>query len=165
MPNWYFLFFPSLFFSLSFSKWAIVKQFMNSLSACVFIGSCELDLKPSPELVFETWKETPKAPPPSFLSHLATLTHFFLSLSFSLSFSHSLTHVLSLSLSRSCSLSPQLSLWHCYRRIISYYFIGSLSCQKTPSWNIQQAQAISPHYARPACNLDPAAAYTPMTTC
>lgn len=41
---------------------------MYSLSACVFIGGGELGLKPSPEVVFETWKEAPKAqpPPPTF---------------------------------------------------------------------------------------------------
>lgn len=43
-----------LFPLLLFSKQVIVKQFMYSLSACVFIGNSELGLKPSPEVVFET---------------------------------------------------------------------------------------------------------------
>lgn len=42
----------------------IVKQLMYSLSACVFIGGSELGLKPSPEVVFETWKEAPTSQPP-----------------------------------------------------------------------------------------------------
>ena len=42
----------------------IVKQLMYSLSACVFIGGGELGLKPSLEVVFETWKEAPIALPP-----------------------------------------------------------------------------------------------------
>lgn len=57
-----FPFSPLLFFL--FSKWVIVKQFMYSLSACVFIGASELGLNPSPEVVFETWKEAPNSSGP-----------------------------------------------------------------------------------------------------
>lgn len=39
---------------------------MYSLSARVFIGGGELGLKPSPEVVFETWKEAPTAQTPPF---------------------------------------------------------------------------------------------------
>lgn len=53
-----FSFFSSVLFSF-FSKWVIVKQLIYSLSVCVFIGGSELGLKPSPEVVFETWKEAP----------------------------------------------------------------------------------------------------------
>lgn len=52
-----------LFFSLS-PKWVIVKQFMYSLFARMFIGGSELGLKPSLEVVFETWKEPPPPTPP-----------------------------------------------------------------------------------------------------
>lgn len=41
-------------FSLFSFFWGIVKQFMYSLSAHVFIGGAELGLKPSLEVVFET---------------------------------------------------------------------------------------------------------------
>lgn len=59
MDTFFFLLSALLFFF--FSKWMIVKQLMYSLSACVFIGGGELGLKPSPEVVFETWKEAPTA--------------------------------------------------------------------------------------------------------
>lgn len=121
--------FPFFFFSfcsfLFFSKWVIVKQFMYSLSACVFIGGSELGLKPSPEVVFQTWKEAPIAQAPSLT--LSPSFSFFLSLTHTYTTSHSL------------SVSIVVTLWRCYLHIISYYFIGSQSCQKTPSWNIQQA--------------------------
>ena len=77
----------------------IFKQFMSALSACVFIGGSELGLKPSPEVVFETWKEAPIAQTPpslSLSSPPSSLTHS-LPLSLSRCLSLSLTHELALS--------------------------------------------------------------------
>lgn len=54
IPDGCLLFFPPFCSIPFFSKWVIVKQFMYSLSACVFVGGSELGLKPSPEVVFET---------------------------------------------------------------------------------------------------------------
>lgn len=67
---------------------------MYSLSACMFIGGSELGLKPSPEVVWETWKEAPIAQSPSsfLIPHLHSL-----SLSLSFSAAHSLAHNLTLS--------------------------------------------------------------------
>ena len=66
---------------------------MYSLSACVFIGGSELGLKPSPEVVFETWKEAPIAQtPPLPLSLIPPILSHSLSPSLSLSLSLSLSH-------------------------------------------------------------------------
>lgn len=129
MLDGYLFFFSPLCPFLFFPKWVIVKQFMYSLSACVFIGGSELGLKPSPQVVFETWKEAP-------IAHTDTLHHpLSLLLPLSFYFSLSLTHNVALSL----GVSVVVTLWRRYLHFISYYFIGSQSCQKTPSWNIQQA--------------------------
>lgn len=73
-----FPFFLSVLFFF-FSKWVIVKQFMYSLSACVFIGGSELGLKPSPEVVFQTWKEAPIAQAPSLTLSLSLFLFLLLS--------------------------------------------------------------------------------------
>lgn len=99
---------PSVLFSF-FSKWVIVKQFMYSLSACVFIGGSELGLKPSPEVVFETWKEAPTAQPPTTSLSSPPSSHFaflFLSLRPCRSVTPSVTHSL---LQHSCHTVALLS--------------------------------------------------------
>lgn len=90
MPGGYLLF-PPFCSSPFFSKWVIVKQFMYSLSACVFIGGSELGLKPSPEVVFETWKEAPVAPSPSRSQSSPLFLGPPLSISFPFFLSHSIT--------------------------------------------------------------------------
>lgn len=127
-----FFFSPSPFCSFRFfsfqSEW-LLNRLCILFFACVFIGGSKLGLNPSPEVVFETWKEAPMAQSaPPCLPHSLTLS---LLLFLFLSPSHTTSH--------SLSVGMVVTLWRCYLHIISYYFIGSQSCQKTPSWNIQQA--------------------------
>lgn len=106
---------PFLYYSLFFVQNDWLLNSLCILFLPVFIGGCELGLKPSPEVVFETWKEAPSAesPPPDL--------------------------ALFLSLSPSLSQSTVVTWLCCYLHIISYFFIGSQSSQKEPFWNIQQA--------------------------